>query len=116
MGGVYPNLLAFAIGVIILSVLLGVGEQKLTERVQNLLFVRRQKQKVVYSTAPRFMDDEDLKKIRREEQLKEKEASEQKSFEPEKDEKNSSEKAKKSPTYAKSVKLATSDKSKAKKK
>ena len=88
MGGVYPNLLAFAIGVIILSVLLGVGEQKLTDRVQELLFSKRQK--VVYSTAPRFMDDDDLKKIRKEEQLKEKEASEQKSFEPENDVKNAS--------------------------
>ena len=112
MGGVYPNLLAFAIGVIILSVLLGVGEQKLTDRVQELLFSKRQK--VVYSTAPRFMDDDDLKKIRKEEQLKEKEASEQKSFEPENDEKNASEKVKKSPSSAKSVKSATSDKSKAK--
>lgn len=88
MGGVYPNLLAYAIGVIILSVLLGVGEQKLTERVQALLFTKRQK--VVYSTAPRFMDDDDLKKIRKEEQLKEKEASEQKSFGPENDVKNAS--------------------------
>ena len=112
MGGVYPNLLAYAIGVIILSVLLGVGEQKLTDRVQELLFSRRQK--VVYSTAPRFMDDDDLKKIRKEEQLKEKEASEQKSFEQENDEKNASEKVKKSPSSAKSVKFATSDKSKAK--
>ncbi len=112
MGGVYPNLLAFAIGVIILSVLLGVGEQKLTDRVQALLFSKRQK--VVYSTAPRFMDDDDLKKIRKEEQLKEKEASEQKSFEQENDEKNVSEKVKKSPSSAKSVKFATSDKSKAK--
>ena len=112
MGGVYPNLLAFAIGVIILSVLLGVGEQKLTDRVQALLFSKRQK--VVYSTAPRFMDDDDLKKIRKEEQLKEKEASEQKSFEPENDEKNASEKVNNSPNSAKSVKFATSDKSKAK--
>ena len=112
MGGVYPNLLAFAIGVIILSVLLGVGEQKLTDRVQELLFSKRQK--VVYSTAPRFMDDDDLKKIRKEEQLKEKEASEQKSFEQENDEKNASEKVKKSPSSAKFVKFATSDKSKAK--
>ena len=83
MGGVYPNLLAFAIGVIILSVLLGVFEQKLTSKVQALLFQKRQKQKVVYSTDPRFMDDEELKKLRKEEQLKEKEASEQKSLEPE---------------------------------
>ncbi len=112
MGGVYPNLLAFAIGVIILSVLLGVGEQKLTDRVQELLFSRRQK--VVYSTAPRFMDDDDLKKIRKEEQLKEKEASEQKSFEQENDEKNASEKVNNSPDSAKSVKFATSDKSKTK--
>lgn len=36
------------------------------------------------------MDDDDLKKIRKEEQLKEKEASEQKSFEPENDVKNTS--------------------------
>ena len=80
LGGVYPNLLAYAIVVIILSALLGVGEQKLTSKVQELLFQNRQK--VVYSTAPRFMNDDDLKKIRKEEQLKEKEASEQKSLEP----------------------------------
>ena len=111
MGGVYPNLLAYAIGVIILSVLLGVGEQKLTDRVQALLFTKRQK--VVYSTAPRFMDDDDLKKIRKEEQLKEKEASEQKSFEQENDVKNSSKYFEKTPSSAKSVKFATSDKSNA---
>lgn len=111
MGGVYPNLLAYAIGVIILSVLLGVGEQKLTDRVQALLFTKRQK--VVYSTAPRFMDDDDLKKIRKEEQLKEKEASEQKSFEQENDVKNASKYFEKTPSSAKSVKFATSDKSNA---
>ena len=69
LGGTYSNLLAYAIGVIILSVLLGVAEQRITESVQRFLF--QKKQKVVYSTAPRFMDDDDLKKIRKEEQLKE---------------------------------------------
>ncbi|MBR3141799.1 MAG: hypothetical protein IKF09_01475, partial [Clostridiales bacterium] len=69
LGGTYNNLLAYAIGVFVLSVLLGVAEQNITEAVQRFLF--QKKQKVVYSTAPRFMDDEDLKKIRKEEQLKE---------------------------------------------
>ena len=69
LGGTYNNLLAFAIGVIVLSVLLGVGEQNLTGKVQRFLFEK--KSKAVYSTAPRFMDDDDLKKLRKEEQLKE---------------------------------------------
>ena len=69
LGGTYNNLLAYAIGVFILSVLLGVAEQRITESVQRFLFQKRKK--AVYSTTPRFMDDEDLKKLRKEEQLKE---------------------------------------------
>ena len=34
--------------------------QKITDAVQNLIYVR--KERPVYSTAPRFMDDEELKK------------------------------------------------------
>ena len=69
LGGEYNNLLAYAVGVIILSVLLGIGEQKITDAVQNLIYVR--KERPVYSTAPRFMDDEELKKEIKEAQIKE---------------------------------------------
>ncbi len=116
LGGIYNNLLAYAIGVIILTVLLGVAEQKITDKVQALLFTGRQRQKVVYSTAPRFMDDDALKQIRKEEQLKEKEASERKSFEPEKDAEKAPGETKKAPELARSVKKAQSVKSKGKKK
>ena len=54
--------------VILISTLLGIMELKITDFVQRLLFERRQK--VVYSTEPRFMADDDLKKIMKESQLK----------------------------------------------
>ena len=76
LGGEYNNLLAYAIGVIILSVIFGIGEQKITDAVQNLIYVR--KEKPVYSTAPRFMDDEELKKEIKEAQIKEQAAIEDK--------------------------------------
>jgi peptidoglycan/LPS O-acetylase OafA/YrhL len=40
------NLLVYALGVILLSVLLGVGEQKLTELLQKLLFKKKDKKAV----------------------------------------------------------------------
>ena len=54
--------------VILISTLLGIMELKITDFVQRLLFERRQK--VVYSTEPRVMADDDLKKIMKESQLK----------------------------------------------
>ena len=47
LGGKYNNLLVYGVAVIILTVLLGVGEQKITEAVQKLLFTKRVK-KVAY--------------------------------------------------------------------
>ena len=43
LGGKYNNLLVYALLVIIVSSLAGVGEQKLTEWIQKLLFTKRQK-------------------------------------------------------------------------
>ena len=85
LGGSYNNLLAYALCVIVATVIFGVLEQKLTDYIQDLIYVR--KQKVVYSTAPRFMDDDELKKIRKESQLKDKESAEEKPEKPEKTEK-----------------------------
>jgi len=67
LGGQYNNLLAYALGVILLTVIFGVSEQKLTEAVQKLLFEK--KQKPVYSTEPRFMDNRDLRKLQKQSQL-----------------------------------------------
>ena len=41
VGGKYNNLLLYAIAVIALSVILGVGEQKLTDWIQKLLFTKK---------------------------------------------------------------------------
>lgn len=81
VGGEYNNLYLFAVAVIIFSTLFGVWEQKITEKVQKFLFEKREK--VVYSTAPRFMDDDEIRKIRKEEQIQEKDSKEEKK-EPEK--------------------------------
>ncbi len=71
--------------VILLSTLLGIVELKITDFAQRSLFEKRQK--VVYSTAPRFMDDDDLRKIMKESQLQEKAAEEKKAEKAEKVEK-----------------------------
>ena len=66
--------------VILVSTLLGIVELKITDFAQRSLFEKRQK--VVYSTAPRFMDDDDLRKIMKESQLQEKAAEEKKAEKP----------------------------------
>lgn len=59
VGDVKNNLFIYALAVIFVSVLFGVGEQRLTERVQNLLFVR--KKPVVYNSNWTLLDDSDSK-------------------------------------------------------
>lgn len=61
VGDVKNNLLIYALSVIILSVLLGVAEQKITDRVQNLLFVR--KKPVVIDRTWTLLDDSDSKHL-----------------------------------------------------
>lgn len=58
LGGKYNNLLVYAIAVIIVTVLLGVGEQRITEAVQKLLFTKRVK-KVAYAPNDGLADDAD---------------------------------------------------------
>lgn len=61
VGDVKNNLLIYAVSVIILTVLFGVGEQNLTERIQKLLFVK--KQPVVFDTSWSLIDDSDTKHL-----------------------------------------------------
>ena len=59
VGDVKNNLLIYAVAVIILSVLLGVMEQKITDRVQFALFTK--KQPVVYDRTWSLLDNSDSK-------------------------------------------------------
>ena len=72
-------LLYYCGAVLLVSTILGVMEMKITDKVQDLLFSKRQK--VVYAGTPRFMDDDDLKKELKEEQLKKKAAADEKKAE-----------------------------------
>lgn len=58
LGGKYNNLLVYGVGVVILTVLFGVGEQKITEAVQKLLFTKRVK-KVAYAANDGLTDSVD---------------------------------------------------------
>ena len=58
LGGKYNNLLVYGVGVVILTVLFGVGEQKITEAVQKLLFTKRVK-KVAYVANDGLIDSAD---------------------------------------------------------